>query len=220
MFSAVIVMAGRGQRMQQNMNKALLMLGDKPVFMHSVLAFKPFCKEIILVVSKADYDDVLKYVESDKAITIVIGGESRGESVYNGLCHVNTLYALVHDAARPLIAKEVIEDCLTELKKDKAVLTYTPVKDTIKQIKDKTLSTLKRTDLIAAQTPQGANTNLLINCYEKTLEDSYEFTDDISLIERYSKQEIALIPGNEENFKITTPLDFKVAEMLVDNKNL
>ena len=215
MISVILLMAGKGTRMGAEKNKILLPLGDKPVFMHSLETFKSFGFEIVCVISEDDKAEVLKYLPKDVKYTI--GGKERGDSVYNGIKAVNGDYVLIHDAARPFISKDVIKEIIAKRDNNRAILTYLPVKDTIK-VKGDTLKTLNRSDLIAAVTPQCGSRMLMLNAYSKALIEKKSFTDDISLIEHYfPKVKIDLVCANEEVFKITTPFDLKVANIILED---
>ncbi|MCR5112338.1 MAG: 2-C-methyl-D-erythritol 4-phosphate cytidylyltransferase [Acholeplasmatales bacterium] len=217
MISVILLMAGKGTRMGADKNKILLPLGDKPVFMHSLETFKSFGFEIVCVISEEDKDEILKYLPNDVKYTI--GGKERGDSVYNGIKAVTGDYVLIHDAARPFIAREVIEEIVAKKDNNRAILTYLPVKDTIK-IKGDFLKTLKRSELIAAVTPQCGSRMLMLNAYSKALIEKKSFTDDISIVEHYfPKVKIDLVEANEEVFKITTPFDLKVANTIWRDKN-
>ncbi len=213
MYTALIMMAGTGTRMKSEKNKVLLPLQDMPVFLHSLKTFESLHMKIILVINELDYNEVKSLVNSN--VKIVFGGKTRQESVYNGLKNVETKYVLIHDAARPLVSKEVILDVKNNLNENTAVLVATKVKDTIKILDNEKLLTLNRDKLIAAMTPQACLTKQIIAAHEMAIKDDLVFTDDISLIEKYTSLKIKIVFGNEENFKITTPLDFKIAQLIL-----
>ncbi len=211
MYSVIILMAGSGTRMNLDVNKVLLPIKDKCIFEYSLDTFRKYADEIICVVSKHDYDKVKKIISSD--VKIVIGGSTRGESVYNGLKECSNDYVLIHDAARPFISPLIIEKIINDVKLDEAVLTYLPVKDTIKY--KEPLSTLNRDNLIAAVTPQGGPRLALVDSYAKALEEGYKFTDDISVLEKYCPEcKVNLVLANEECFKVTTKLDYEMAKLI------
>lgn len=218
MVSVVLLMAGKGSRMKQDKNKILLPLGKKLVYQYSLDLFLSLGCEVIVVLSNEDKDIIVNKLPNNVKYTL--GGNTRQESVYNGLSMCSGEYVLIHDAARPFISKSIIESIINTYKLDEATLLYHKVKDTIKKINDNKLSTLKRSELIAAATPQCAPLNIIKDAYLKAKNDNYEATDDISLIEKYYPNlKINYILSNEENFKITTPLDYELAKIIVE-KNI
>lgn len=210
MDTLILLMGGVGSRMNVDVNKVLLKIGNKMMFEYSLNRFDNYVDEIVIVANKNDYDFLKKY-ENEK-IKVTIGGSTRGESVYNGLNAAKGDYVLVHDAARPFVSYDVIKKILS-YPKNEAVLTYLNAKDTIK-IKDIKLKTLDRSKLLLASTPQACPKDVLIKAYEKAFNDKLVYTDDISLLEVYSDIKINLVLANEEIFKITTKLDLKLAEVL------
>lgn len=216
MISVILLMAGSGSRMNIDKNKILLPLGDKNMFEIPLDLFLSFNFEVVCVVNKNDLD-LVKPLIINKA-KIVIGGKTRMESVYNGLKEVNGDYVIIHDSARPLISKDVINKII-EIKNDNnCILCYRNCKDTIKIIEDN-IKTLDRNKLISAVTPQCGPKALLLSAYEKAFNDNKEFTDDISLIEHYfSDTKIDLVLANEESFKVTTPLDYELLKLVWSKK--
>ncbi|MBO5711302.1 MAG: 2-C-methyl-D-erythritol 4-phosphate cytidylyltransferase [Acholeplasmatales bacterium] len=211
MVSVILVMAGIGSRMNLNVNKVLLPLNDKPVFMHSLLNFVNRGYEVVCVINPSDEALVKKYLP--EGIIIAYGGNTRSESVYNGLSKCSGNYILIHDAARPLISNDVLDNVDKSIKDNKPILVYSKVKDTIK-INDSGIKTLNRDELLAAQTPQGASYRDLMYCYQMARMEGFNATDDMSLIERYIGSDITLIEGNSENIKLTTQIDYEVVKLL------
>lgn len=214
MFSVILLMAGKGQRMKENVNKIRLPLGNKLVYEYSLDTFLSFNFEVICVLSEQDFDLIPRL---PKNVKYTFGGKTRQESVLNGLLLCSNEYVLIHDAARPFISKNVI---LKIIKSDlsHAKLVYQNVKDTIK-INDNGLKTLPRNMLISASTPQCAPLSIFMNVFNLAKKENFQATDDISLIEKYRNDiKIDLILGNEENFKLTTPLDYELAKIIVEMK--
>ena len=212
MISLILVMAGSGQRMNMNINKVLLPLKGKPIYEYSLDLFKEFGFELICVINPNDK------IEKRSDVTYVNGGKTRGESVYNGLMAASGDYVFIHDAARPLISRNVIKGILDNLNKNEAYLCYLKSIDTLKLVKDNNLVTLNRDEIIRAATPQCAPKDILIDSYNKALSDKLSFTDDASLIEHYHKEvKINLVEANQESFKITTEFDYKMAKAIVED---
>ncbi|MGM9970774.1 MAG: IspD/TarI family cytidylyltransferase [Anaeroplasma sp.] len=212
MYSVILLMAGKGTRLGLNKNKVLLPIGEHLMFEYPLKTFSDLNFEIICVISKDDEKTLFPLLP--KNVLYTYGGSTRGESVKNGLKMCHNQYVFIHDCARPFISKAVIEDIINNIDKKEAALVYTNVKDTIK-INNNGLTTLDRSSLIAAATPQCAPKNILVSAYEKAENDGIEFTDDISLLEKYYPQiKINLVLGNEECFKITTKLDYELAKIV------
>lgn len=215
MISVILLMAGRGTRMGIDKNKILLEVNNKPIFKYSLDLFMLYDFEIICVINELDKDIILPYLNSNK-IKYVFGGKTRTESVYNGLNAASGDYVLIHDAARPLLNKSVVDEIINKKNDNDFILTYLPVKNTIKEYDGK-LKTLDRTKLISAVTPQCGNLKLFKEAYEKAINSNLEFTDDISIIEHFYKDsKIELVLANEEVFKITTQLDLKLLKAILE----
>lgn len=219
MISVILLMAGKGRRMNYKENKILMEIDNKPLFMYPLNTFFSLGVEVICVISKDDEDKIVPLLP--KGVKYTYGGVERGDSVYNGLKLSTGDYVLIHDAARALISKECINKIISNIDNNKAILTYLSVKDTIKEKKDDKLITLNREALVAAATPQCASREILLNAYEKAKSDNLHFTDDIALIEKYYPNiKIDLIEANPEDFKITNQLDYQLAKLLVEGNNL
>ncbi len=211
MFSVVIVMAGSGSRAKLSMNKALAIIEGRPLFMYSYLLFKRLNAEIVLVAKEDEIEEIKKYVDKDTIITV--GGATRAKSVYNGLLQCTNQKVLVHDAARPFIEDNMVNQVVSALDKNKAAYVGIKVKDTIRDITINEV--IKRDNLIAAQTPQAAYLDDLKGAYEVAFKMGYEATDDISVLEKFTNIKAKLIEGNDINFKITTPYDVELAKVII-----
>ena len=212
MVSVILMMAGSSSRMNSNENKLFLELGDKKVFQHSLDKFLEFGLEVICVIKEENIKYLGDYLDKVK---VVIGGNTRQESVYNGLCACNNDYVIIHDAARPFISKNIIEDCLNAINQDKNFLVAAPSKDSI-YLKTP-LQTLNRDNVCLAQTPQGGLKTDFLTAHLKAVEEGISATDDISLVLKYIDKEVMLITGEDINFKLTTSLDYILAKELIKN---
>ena len=156
---------------------------------------------------------------SDK-INWINGGNTRQESVRNGINNLpkNAIKVLIHDGARCLINPELIDKCFTELEENDAVILAVKVTDTIKVVNENRIikETPDRNFLWAAQTPQGFLVTQLKKAHQKAKENSWNVTDDASLFERL-KWPVKIIEGDSTNFKITSPIDLKIASLFLDN---
>lgn len=208
-YSVIVLCAGKGSRSGLSYNKMLYRFNDKTVYEMTMANFisDERCKQIV-VVTKEDELKQIKDLVTDQRITYVFGGQERQDSVYNGLQAVSQDIVLIHDGARPYLKKENIDSLLTCLESNDACLLTVPVKDTIKLCQDgKVVETLPRPKLMQAQTPQAFKTKLIKNCYQKAKDQSYQATDDASLVERFGNQSVIAVLGSYENIKITTPED-------------
>ena len=212
MVSVILMMAGSSSRMNANENKLFLELGDKKVFQHSLDKFLEFGLEVICVIKEENIKYLGDYLDKVK---VVIGGNTRQESVYNGLCACNNDYVLIHDAARPFVSNTIIQECLNAINEDKNFLVAAPSKDSI-YIKTP-LQTLNRDNVCLAQTPQGGLKTDFLTAHLKAVEEGISATDDISLVLKYIDKEVMLITGEDINFKLTTSLDYILAKELIKN---
>ena len=209
-YSALIVAAGSGSRMGLGYNKLLYTFenGDT-IIEKTVEIFRKDerCKQIILVISKED-QATFAHLFQDKSIQFVLGGDTRADSVYNGLKEVREAYVFIHDGARPWLSMECIDRIITKLEEVDACLLMVPVKDTVKEVQNgKITVTLKRSDLRLAQTPQAFLTSLIKASYEKAKNMEIEVTDDASIVELCSDEHVYEVEGSYDNIKVTTKED-------------
>lgn len=211
LVSVILLMAGRGTRMGYEKNKILLPFGDKYLFEFPLNTFVSLGFEVICVISEEDKDIIVPRLPA-KNVKYIYGGKTRQESVSHGLRKATGDYVMIHDAARMWIDEDLIHRIIEVSEEKHPVLTYTQVKDTIKEWKDGKITTLDRNSLIAAATPQAATLSLFKEVYSKAEEDGFQATDDISLIEKYHPEiEIKLVQAWDEIFKVTTPRDYELA---------
>lgn len=218
---AIILAAGRGTRMNQNINKMFLPLKGKPLIAHTLEVFYSLdiIQGIVLVVSPGEEDmmreKVLDVYPPKKPIKLVCGGAERQHSVYNGLKDLpsDTQLVAIHDGARPLITPQVIERSFEVAKKWGAAVAGMPVKDTIKLVdpSGRVKDTPDRNYLWLVQTPQTFSYPLIMEAHDKATRDNFLATDDSSLVERLGR-DVYMIEGGYENLKITTPEDIAIAE--------
>jgi 2-C-methyl-D-erythritol 4-phosphate cytidylyltransferase/2-C-methyl-D-erythritol 2,4-cyclodiphosphate synthase len=221
--TVIIPAAGCGKRINAGENKAWLNLCGKPMIWYSLQQFRqhPDVREIIIVVSPEDIEKAIKLISlPHEYITekVVCGGEERYHSVWNGLqaANVDTDIVLIHDAARPFINQTIITDAINTAAKKGAFVTAIPVADTLKSVDDgRVAMTIDRSAMWAAQTPQGGKYGLLYAAYSNAIEKNLQLTDDAGIIEANSHT-VYISPGSPENFKITWPHDFKLAEKMVN----
>lgn len=217
---AVIVAAGSASRMG-GIDKVMAALGGEPMIARTVRAFQQ-CGAIsdIVIVTRPDLIRPISALcaRMDKVRMVVVGGQSRQESVALGL---NALpkgveLAAVHDGARPLITDAVIDRTVRAANSYGAAAPAVPVKDTIKVVRGGLVTdTPDRASLQAVQTPQVFDFDLLRGALKKAAEDAAAVTDDCSAVERLGMA-VKIVEGDERNLKVTTPMDLKIAEMLLE----
>jgi 2-C-methyl-D-erythritol 4-phosphate cytidylyltransferase len=149
-------------------------------------------------------------------LSVVAGGPRRQDSVFEALREIDADTVLVHDAARPLVAPEVVRDLVQSLEDWDGAVVAVPVDETIKRVVGGEISeTVDRTDLWQAQTPQGFRTSILRDAHERARKDGFLATDDASLLERYGGR-VRVVRGSRTNIKVTYPEDFALAEALAE----
>ena len=210
-----------GRRMKAEKNKLLIELeGEsliywtvKSVFSSSLVSWvgiigQPNDRQVLLK-SLKNFSNEVKWIN---------GGETRQESVFNGLNSLpsNAKKVLIHDGARCLIDPNLINKCASELEQNDAVVLATKVTDTIKIVDNKGYinKTPNRQNLWAAQTPQGFLVRKLRKAHEMAIEKNWTVTDDASLFEMLNWQ-VKIIEGNSVNIKITSQLDLKIAKQFL-----
>lgn len=219
---AIIVAGGSGTRMGADIPKQFIALNGEPILMHTLRIFQgvQLVTDIILVLPESQIDFWAELCEKHAFTikhTVVKGGETRFESVRNGLAKVNSLDCLVaiHDGVRPLVSVDVIENCYKAAEQfGNAIPALKPVESVRLSDSASTYPT-DREKVYLVQTPQVFKASIIKKCYETPWQPS--FTDDASVVE-FSGEKIHLVEGNRENIKITTPLDITIAEALLQNQ--
>ena len=225
MFFAIIVAAGKGERVNSLIPKQYLPLLGKPILAHTLDIFEksPWIGEIIVVINPLHEEIFKKEVWEKygyrKIKKYVSGGETRQDSVYCGVRELKDKsadFVLIHDGVRPLVDEKILERCVEGVTKFEAVCCALPCADTIKRSLDGEIidETLDRQKIWRAQTPQAFRISLIWEALEKAKEEGFQGTDDSSLVERMGKS-VHLVLGSEDNLKITTPQDLILAEGLL-----
>ncbi|MFH0970077.1 MAG: 2-C-methyl-D-erythritol 4-phosphate cytidylyltransferase [Candidatus Diapherotrites archaeon] len=222
---------GSGSRMKTSVNKSFLMLGGKPIIAHSLQLFQEHEKitSITVIIHSAWMKPLLEWINRlhlTKVKKIVEGGKERQDSVRNGLMALQELHpenhdvVLVHNAANPLISKELISECIHAAQHYQASAAAYRVKDTIKKVGEdgKIIETLKRDELWGMQTPQCIQYGVFLQAHEKALKEGFYGTDDVQLVERLGIKPV-VVDGGYENIKITTQEDLFFAEKILQKRN-
>lgn len=222
--SAVIVAAGASKRMGSD--KLMMEIGGYPVLLHTLQMMQQTdCINEIIVVTQAekivDVANLCHDYDIQKTAKIICGGSTRSESVLAGLMEVraDANYVAIHDGARPLVTKRVIVEAVEGALQHRAAAPAVPVKDTIKVIaSDGTVGrTINRDSLRAVQTPQVFETELIKGALISAIQKGKTITDDCSAVELLGVP-VYLTEGDEENIKITTPLDIYLAEAILEER--
>jgi 2-C-methyl-D-erythritol 4-phosphate cytidylyltransferase len=221
---ALVVAAGRGERLGPGDPKALRLLGGAPVLVHAVRALAAAATvEHVVVAAPPDAVEVTRTLlaaeHAGASLEVVPGGAERPDSVRAALAALpdDVDVVLVHDAARPLAPSELADAVAAAVAGGSdAVVPVLPVVDTVKQVSgDQVVATVDRSSLRAVQTPQGFRRSVLEQAHrEHRSGDGVEVTDDAGLVERIGRP-VTVVPGHEDAFKVTRPLDLLLAETVL-----
>jgi 2-C-methyl-D-erythritol 4-phosphate cytidylyltransferase len=207
--AAIIVAGGIGSRMAADLPKQFLPIANEPLLFHTLRKFENLVDHLILVMHPEwiTYWNDLKAKHSfNVKHTIVAGGQTRAQSVLNGLEHVKSdCLVAIHDAARPTVTKELIDSTFKTAEKHGACIPVIDLKDSIREISEEGNSkAVNRSKFKSVQTPQTFQASILKAAFEN--KDYELYTDDASLVEASGTQ-IYLIEGEEKNVKVTTASD-------------
>jgi 2-C-methyl-D-erythritol 4-phosphate cytidylyltransferase len=210
--------------MGSNRNKLLLPLLEKPLLTWTLAAVKASrsIRWVGMMGQPDDFPDFKEIVQSlgmTKRVHFIPGGATRQESVYRGLQALPAVAerVLIHDGARCLVTPDLIDRCAAEIFRCPGLIAAIPVKDTIKVVDPTTqliTSTPDRRQLWAAQTPQGFAVESLMRCHNEGISQGWEVTDDAALFEQCGLS-VKIVPGEESNLKVTTPMDLAIAEFIL-----
>lgn len=215
--AAVVVAGGSGRRMGGGVRKQYMEVGGEPILLRAVRAFvaHPGIGAVVVVLPPEDAASPPAWL-LEPGVTIVAGGEERGDSVWNGLLATpeDAETVLVHDGARPFVTAEVIGRVL-EAARSGATLAALPVTDTLKEVAaDGTVvATPDRARFWQAQTPQGFPRAVILEAHRRARAEGVRATDDAALCERYGIP-VRVVEGAADNLKVTRPADLAVAEAL------
>ena len=229
----IIPAAGLGTRMApvsskgKSPSKQFTELGGTPILIHTIRKFaaSPRVHEIVIALRKDEMAGFQERLRMDTPSTVatktrlVEGGEHRQHSVANAMATVTANaddVVLVHDAVRPFVTAEIIDEVIQGAEKFGAAIAGVPAVDTIKKVErtaDGALitATIPREHVVMAQTPQGFRYGILKKAFDEATADGFLGTDEASLVER-SGHEVAVVMGSARNIKITTPSDMELAE--------
>ena len=218
----VVPAAGSGQRMG-GLAKAFLELSGEPILMRALRPFleHPGVREVVVSLPTADAESPPGWlVEADQRIRVVAGGETRRDSVWAGLQLLSDSLgvAVVHDGARPLVSRDVVDRCIHLAGRGVGGVAGVRAVDTIKEVDGdlRVLATPDRSRLWHAQTPQAFPLGMIMDAYRRAFTDDFAATDDAALVERVGGP-VVMVESSEENLKITRPEDLEMAELMLSH---
>ena len=206
---AIITAAGKGVRFGGN--KALYPLSGKPILVWSLEIFSKVVDEVTVTYPEGHQEQFRDAISTFHNVKLISGGETRYQSVRKAFESLNADgVVLIHDAARPLISRGLVERILRRAHQKGAVIPVLPVTETVKEVeKDKIVGTIARDRLALAQTPQGFHSSILADSYARV--QNQDITDEAMLVELAGKK-VFCVPGEAINLKITEPSDITLAE--------
>ncbi len=203
MKSVIILAAGSGSRCNLGYNKMLYKINDRMLIEYTIDKFKGY--EIILTVSKDDYE---MFKEVFPNLKIVLGGETRQQSVKNAVEMCENENVLIHDGARIFVDSQTILNVEQAIQNNNAVVPCVKVKDSIKNGEGQNID---RNNLYIAQTPQAVKKSIYLSCVGS------ECTDDVSVLEKCG-YDVCIVEGNYNNIKVTTIDDIEFAKFKLGGK--
>ena len=219
--SIIITAGGVGKRMGVTLPKQFLPLQGKPLLFYTIERFYEYDPKIeILLTLPQDWLSYWKSLCEEFSFSIphqvISGGKERYHSIQLALAHSTGNLVGVHDGVRPFVSVETINRCYEKAQNDGSAIPVLHIKESLRKLTDETLSvSVERSAYRSVQTPQVFQRNVLVSAYERPFHDG--ITDDASLAEENGTT-IYLVEGNEENIKITTPLDLSFCEFLLLKK--
>lgn len=225
--SCIVAAGGKGTRIGAGINKIFIELCGEPIIAHTlaVLQNNDYIDEIIIVTGECDIPgccDIVKEFGITKVKTITAGGDTRQQSVMNGLKEISpgSDILIVHDGARPLVESSRITEVICAAKEYGAAALGTPEKNTLKFVDENGFitHTVDRSHIYEIHTPQGFKTCLARTMYENAINSGINGTDDCFLAESMGEK-IRIVEDSGENIKITAPDDILVAERILENRS-
>ena len=219
---AVIVAGGSGTRMGLDIPKQFVLVKNKPVLFYTLKTFLDAYDDLnIILVLPIDFTDmgneIIDGYFDTKRIQITAGGDSRFQSVKNGLQLIeDESIIFVHDAVRCLLSKDLIYRCY-----EQALLTGTAIpvmasKDSVRIVTDDENEAIERSRVKLVQTPQTFHSKILLPAFQIDYKD--KFTDEATVVEAFGLK-VSILEGEENNIKITMPMDLIVAEKIIEQND-
>lgn len=212
----IITAGGIGKRMNSKIPKQFIELDNKPILWHTLNVFYTFNPQAQLLITLPEdwvsyWKDIIKDLP-EIPHEIVSGGVERYDSIKNAIASANGKLIGIHDGVRPLVSHETIQNCIELATKKGNAVPVMSLKESIRKVSGENTETANRGEFRTVQTPQCFQAELLKSAYDRPFHDN--ITDDASLVEENGTP-IFTCEGNEENIKITTQFDLKLAEMLI-----
>jgi len=216
-ISIIITAGGIGKRMNANRPKQFIKLGDRTILQRTIECFYQFdqTSQILLTLPQ----DWISYWEEECQRSgfvvphqIIEGGAERYDSIKNALGYVTGDVVLVHDGVRPFANHKTISGVIGALQTSGAVAPVLKIKHSLRKGNQYDNTAIPRSDFWEVQTPQGFQRTIIESAYELLFDAT--ITDDATLVEK-SGTKVVLVEGNEENIKITTPFDLKIAAVMI-----
>ncbi len=210
-MSAAVIIAAAGSGKRAGLYKQFVKLGRRSILERVIDKFNSleFINQIVVALPLGK-----GFRHSSKKVIFVKGGKNRQESVYNALQEVGSPIVLVHDCVRPFVSKALINRVYLSAKKFGASIAAVKARDTIKVARNGTVKrTIEREIAYCAHTPQGFRLEIIKKAHQKALKDRFIGTDESQLVERIGVK-VHIVRSDESNFKLTTPLDIKIAKYL------
>ena len=219
-WTLIVPAGGVGSRMGANRPKQYLEIAGKPILIYTLKALdQHFHQPKFILAMAAEWIEYLLPFLNEAGLTerctLVAGGKERYDSVKNALTKVNTPWVGVHDAVRPFVSKETIERLCEHIKIHAAVIPVVGLKESLRKQTSIGTEAVDRSQYMNVQTPQCFHVPLLKSAYELPFNETV--TDDASLVERMGVP-IQTVLGNDENIKITTPVDLVLATHLIQTQ--
>jgi 2-C-methyl-D-erythritol 4-phosphate cytidylyltransferase len=220
---AVIVAGGSGTRMGADIPKQFILLKDKPVLYYSLKIFLETYTDLqVILVLPVDYTDMGQeiidaYFDKDR-IRITAGGDTRFQSVKNGLALTgDESIIFVHDAVRCLLTNELITRCYEQAVETGSAIPVVASKDSVRILSEEGSDAIDRNKVMLVQTPQTFHSKILLPAFQIDYKD--KFTDEATVVEAYGLK-LSLVDGEENNIKITRPMDLLIAEKILEKSDL
>ena len=219
--SIIITAGGIGKRMGGSLPKQFLPIQGRPLLFYTIERFHQYDPHIEILLTlpedwRSYWEALCKEFSFSIPHQVISGGKERFHSIQLALAHSTGNLVGVHDGVRPFVSIETIARCYEKAQLDGSAVPVMPIKESLRKLNDELKSeSVERSAYRSVQTPQVFKRNILVSAYKRTFHDA--ITDDASLVEENGTT-IYLVEGNEENIKITTPLDLSFCEFLLLKK--
>ena len=217
---AIIVAGGSGTRMGGDLPKQFMLIKDKPVLYYTLKSFLDAYDDLqIILVLPVDYTDMGQEIidawfDKDR-IRITAGGDTRFQSVKSGLALIeNESIIFVHDGVRCLLSKDLIHRCYAQAVETGTAIPAVVSKDSIRLLREESNEAFDRNRVMLIQTPQTFHSKILLPAFQIDYKD--KFTDEATVVEAYGMK-VSLVEGEENNIKITRPVDLLIAERILED---